>query len=84
MQNVILQPTFSTMFLKYGLKIDILHFAASSQLTSPHLHGEGVGVVEGEADVLQVVGEGRSALLAVFWYNFRYDKEYGIDNGLPE
>jgi hypothetical protein len=48
------------MFLKYGLKIDILRFAASSQLPSPHLHGEGVGVVEGKADVLQVVGEGKT------------------------
>ena len=25
---------------------------------TPHLHGEGVGVVEGKSDVLQVVGEG--------------------------
>ena len=24
----------------------------------PHPHGEGVGVIEGESDVLQVVGEG--------------------------
>ena len=55
--------SFYHIYILYAIPIFCVRICYSPLITShwplpsPHLHGEGVSVVEGKPDVLQVVGE---------------------------